>query len=507
MLSLLASHPRFTHRLRAVQYFSMGCVCLAASSAYAGAWVDTGNWQVRHHLEVLVDARIINIPISTWPVTWQSIEQGLASADKSQLSPDQRASYDQLVRALQQSKKGLQVTQRSHLSTQPTGLKGFDQTGRDAITNTLGLTATSEHFVANIQGTQTPAPADTQSARADGSYMAGILGNWTIGAGAFDRWWGPAWQNSLILGDSARPTPGVFIQRNQAEGFSSPLLSWLGPWQLTSFLNELEANRDVANAKYWGLRANLRPLKSVEIGFSRVAMFGGAGRSESLQTLGDIIVGHDNRGDAGISADGANEPGNQLAGMDLRWSWQLGQATGAYYMQVIGEDEAGGLPSRNIGMAGVEFHTSLWQIPSRILFEGSNTLCGFERAPHFYNAAYEHSIYTSGYRYRGRPLGASTDNDSEVYSLRGMHFLTNSRALTWTLLRGTLNGDATNAAPPGGNVYGSSKTHETHVSLGYEFLLLDKLNIALGADYMSTPVSLAGDRIGSGGHINISSHW
>ncbi|WP_197485793.1 capsule assembly Wzi family protein, partial [Oleiphilus sp. HI0061] len=47
--------------------------------------------------------------------------------------------------------------------------------------------------------------------------------------------------------------------------------------------------------------------------------------------------------------------------------------------------------------------------------EYANTIAdGFETV--FYNTTYEHSLYESGYRYHGRTLGASFDNDSEVLS-------------------------------------------------------------------------------------------
>ncbi|HBC34390.1 MAG TPA: capsule assembly Wzi family protein, partial [Marinobacter adhaerens] len=37
-------------------------------------------------------------------------------------------------------------------------------------------------------------PLDGEEFRLDGSYVAATAGNWVLGVGAIDRWWGPGWQ-------------------------------------------------------------------------------------------------------------------------------------------------------------------------------------------------------------------------------------------------------------------------------------------------------------------------
>ena len=90
----------------------------------------------------------------------------------------------------------------------------------------------------------------------------------------------------------------------------------------------------------------------------------------------------------------------------------------AFYAQVIGEDEAGGLPSRPLAMGGVEF--SGWSEKSgwsyRWFVEAAGTTCDFIKEDRF-NCAYNHGIYQTGYRYRGRVIGHALDNDAFVGSL------------------------------------------------------------------------------------------
>ena len=117
----------------------------------------------------------------------------------------------------------------------------------------------------------------------------------------------------------------------------------------------------------------------------------------------------------GIDPD--NEPGNQLAGLDFRWSPTFTKLPLAFYGQFIGEDEAGGLPSRWLGQAGMElsgFLADRWSYRAYVEFAG--TSCEFYKGSEGFNCAYNHTIYQTGYRYRNRAIGHGADNDARLLS-------------------------------------------------------------------------------------------
>jgi len=88
------------------------------------------------------------------------------------------------------------------------------------------------------------------------------------------------------------------------------------------------------------------------------------------------------------------------------------------YGQFIGEDEAGGFPSRYIGQVGIEGSGSIGEAWSyRWYGEAAATTCGFYQSEEFFNCAYNHSIYETGYRYRGRVVGHGADNDAAIATL------------------------------------------------------------------------------------------
>ena len=135
-----------------------------------------------------------------------------------------------------------------------------------------------------------------------------------------------------------------------------------------------------------------------------------------LATFGDLLIGRDNRGGEGI--DISNEPGNQLAGVDFRWSTGLFGSSVGFYGQFVGEDEAGGFPSRWLGQVGGEWSgyvAGRWS--TRAYAEFAGTSCQFYESSELFNCAYNHSIYRTGYRYRNSSVGHGADNDARLVSL------------------------------------------------------------------------------------------
>jgi hypothetical protein len=87
-------------------------------------------------------------------------------------------------------------------------------------------------------------------------------------------WWGPGLHGSLILSNNAAPLDQVRL--GAAEPFMLPFVGdWVGPTNLFFFIAQLEERRDHPRAKLAGMRATATPFTSLELGISRVIMFGG----------------------------------------------------------------------------------------------------------------------------------------------------------------------------------------------------------------------------------------
>lgn len=249
----------------------------------------------------------------------------------------------------------------------------------------------------------------------DGSYIGFSKNNWLMSLGSIERWWGPGWDGSLILSNNARPIPGLSIERLETTPSEHPWLQWMGSWQLVVLMGQLESNRDFSKSLFFGMRLNFKPWSTLEVGLSRTAMWGGEGRPRGLKTFFDLLIGQDN-----IKGNRSQEPGNQLAGVDVRWQLLGERVPVAFYGQVIGEDEVNLLPYKFMGLLGTEIWGAMGAEGGdtyRIYLEYADTRARFTYSKKSYNTSYEHSLYTSGYRYYGRSIGHTMDGDGLMYSL------------------------------------------------------------------------------------------
>src|SRR5699024_6980092 len=151
----------------------------------------------------------------------------------------------------------------------------------------------------------------------------------------------------------SRPVYGLTAQRAEQKAFETPWLSWIGAWQYQAFAGQLDHYSAVPDAKLIGLRVTAQPLPYFELGASRAIQWGGEGRSQNWDSLWDAIIGNDN-----VYGDTEN-PSNQIAGFDARLNLQsLTSVPFSLYGQYVGEDEAGGLPSKKMYLAGLDYSSS-----------------------------------------------------------------------------------------------------------------------------------------------------
>ena len=469
-----------------------------SSALTAGPWIETGDARLRHHIQLLADRHIISVPITTWPLMWSGIASDLRQANTAQLDQQTLWSLRYVRFAFQQQTgKNLRLDGEIKAGNDINALHTFSDNRREKAEAKASIDWLGDNLAVHLVANYVDITGDSDNYRADGSYLSYKLGNWALTAGAIDRWWGPAWHNGLIISNNARPIPGLSLQRNHSRAFESRWLSWIGPWQATFFAGQLESERTIPDAYLLGARINFKPSPNIEMGLARTAQWGGQGRPQNASSLKDLILGNDNRGDDGI--DQNNEPGNQLASVDLRYSFVLNQSSNAIYGQFTGEDESQGMPSRGMLQLGLESSFLYQNSQHRIILEASDTTASSysDDRP---NYAYEHGIYRDGYRYKGRPIGASIDNDSRQITLAADHYLANGHQLSWSITSLAINKDNTNALAAGGSRFGNGVDLKT-ASLSYHLPVSDHWLVSAGLRYASESYFYHNQELESGCHV------
>lgn len=238
-----------------------------------------------------------------------------------------------------------------------------------------------------------------------------------------------------------------------------------------------------------GLRLVVRPWPWLELGVSRTMQVGGEGRDNSLRVFLKSVLGRDN---SCYQRGCSEQPGNQLGGYDARLSLDRWLPGVALYGQLIGEDSRPDdipLPAKNMVLAGAE-----WRRDGAMAFvEWTDTVAKA------LGTAYNHFIYTDGYRYQGQPLGHWADGDSNLWTVGGlMPDLFGGQGLA-VLRHGTLNERGANPTWPDARLSGASLQWRTvldrvfGLTLALDHASIDRQGARAGVDYRDTQLRVQFD--------------
>jgi len=414
--------------------------CARPAAADAG-WFESGDVVLRNDLLLLNDAEIIRLPVNQWPMPRAAVAYALSNAKEHFATNSAVAQALARVRARVGGPRG--ATFGVGVTAGDAGLwRDFSTPGRDSGEAQASVGWDNDRFSVSLVATAVADADDGQDGRLDGSQATVRLGNWLVSANALDRWWGPGHEGSLILSNNARPMPTIAVERAEARPFETPLLSWLGPWRFHFGISQMEDHRqDIDRPLFMAWRVTIMPFKDIELGFSRTAQFCGRQLECNLDVFGNLLVGNDN---LGFDTTVETEPGNQMAGFDIRWNSPIGHWPYAIYSQMIGEDESSYLPAKYLSQFGIE----TWKPFAdggllQVFAEYATTTCSAHtsRGP-YYNCAYNQGRFNvEGYRFRGRVVGYTSDRDAENWAVGAT--LTRSNGALWsaTLRTSRLNRD------------------------------------------------------------------
>ena len=393
---------------------------------------------LKSELDWLQAQGVIQISTSTWPLTANEINRALESANIR--TPEQQQIVQSIRYTLGKQPKSLVTTtisaygqtdrQQLPQSFADDKLASFEASAKAGISE--------DDWELYLQAHVKDDDIDDNDYSFEGSYVAGKYANQWLIAGQIPTWWGPGHDGSLIRGDASKPVMGITMQRDIQAAPSSPYLNWIGPWQYQLFLGQLDDYNAIPDTKLIGTRLSASPTPWLELGASRMIMWGGEGRSESFSSFVDALTGkNDNTGDPDT------DPTNSLAGFDARMN--LAPLTNSnlpvgVYAQYVGEDEAGYLPAKNMYLAGIDFSSAFnsarhGTIPYQLYTEWTDTRSSGDVR----DISYNHYIYTDGYYQHGYPLGYALGGDTESIAVGGKLWLNNQNFINAKIQHAKVN--------------------------------------------------------------------
>ncbi|MEJ0100721.1 MAG: capsule assembly Wzi family protein [Pseudomonadota bacterium] len=375
---------------------------LSQVAAAQGFFLPANDLRLREDLTLLVDQGVINLPVNEWPLARQGVADAIAKIKPEKLEDEAlRVVLARLQRATAEPADAdvWKIREVRATAGQPGLLRDYGTAGREngELTSTGG--AGSDRYNITLAATGVVNASDGQKIRLDGSDISIRWGNWLISANQMGRWWGPGYDGSLILSTNARPMPAISLDRIHSTPFDFPVLRWLGPWKFTTFFGFGENHRaDVDDPLFMGMRLSFKPATWFEFAMSRSAQFCGKGRECDVGTFGRMLIGQDNRGLRGASSNAAKEPGNQMAGFEVRLVSPFKPVPIAVYAQEIGEDSSSsGIPERYLGLFGGEMWFMLTDGSTlRGHVEYANTKAKWYQSRDNWDIAYRQNIFFRG---------------------------------------------------------------------------------------------------------------
>jgi hypothetical protein len=255
----------------------------------------------------------------------------------------------------------------------------------------------------------------------DGSYFQYNKGPITFGIGFVERNWSFSPNTSLILSENAPPMESIYFLIND---------KIKDKYSLEIFNGKTKNSPKNHNSKFLGFRIVTSPVKNLKIELLQTSQWGGSEYSESMSALSGAILMDTN--------DGKNSNINKMAGFGISYLIENKIIPFKLYAQLIGEDEAGSLPSCYIYMSGIE---------SKFLNGTSLKKLGLEfidtrvkKTEHGYcgpNTAYNNGIYK--YTNNNLVLGAPIDTEGTSIEIYGENKLNESLSIKYSIKKAIIN--------------------------------------------------------------------
>jgi hypothetical protein len=325
----------------------------------------------------------------------------------------------------------------------------------------------------------------------DGSYLNVNSGMLSFGVGAVDRNWSLSPKRSLILSSNSRPIKSIYLSFNNKKGLQSRYGSWLGPISIEFFNGITRGTENPHQSMLMGTRIVIKPINKLNFEFVRTAQWGGDGFGNDLKDFLKILSMRD-------SNIGSNANVNQIAGIGMSYNLSSNQNPLYIYNQIVGEDEAGNLPSCLMYLVGLQWKSNLFRLPTTLGIESVDTRIDTTKAgfcgP---NTAYNNNTYK--YTNYGKVIGANIDTEGKEIEIYGNTLLKEDLSINYSHRFITINDTSwyshrLSTIRETGSITSielikKSNQIEFSGKVKYQNLLLDKAGIRAGLN-ISTKVSI-----------------
>jgi hypothetical protein len=255
----------------------------------------------------------------------------------------------------------------------------------------------------------------------DNSYINYEKGIVNLNIGKVNRIWSFSKKSSLILSSNSRPLEALSIKLENR--FNTHWLPTTAKWSVEVINASTKNSLNGKNSMLSGGRIIFSPSEKLNFELLQTGQWGDQNNELYSSNIDALLLGNTN--------DGKNSNINKMAGFGLSYSLPINKDTYLFYVQAIGEDEAGNLPSCLAWMAGLEFTATEMKFPTTISIEAvdtrvkesTNGFCGT-------NTMYNNSVYD--YVNYDNVIGAPIDTEGTSLEIFGQTQINNNIGVNYS---------------------------------------------------------------------------
>jgi hypothetical protein len=314
----------------------------------------------------------------------------------------------------------------------------------------------------------------------DNSYVNYEKGIANLFIGKIDRIWSFSNKTSLILSSNSRPLEAISLKLKNK--FDTNWLPSAANWSIELVNGHTKNSFNNMDSMLTGTRVVISPFEQLNFEIIQTAQWGDQTKRLYSTNIDALLFKNTNDGEASNI--------NKMAGFGLSYSVPFKKNTYRFYSQVIGEDEAGSLPSCLAWMGGLELTAKEITYPSTMTLEIADTrgkvtengFCG----P---NTTYNNDTYD--YTNNNTTFGVPIDTEGTSLELFGQTALNNNLGINYSAKflnindsnysQHRLSSKKSTGSITSLGVYWEKDGFDLSGSISYQNLILDKANISNGA--------------------------
>lgn len=384
----------------------LSALVVIAAPAFASPWIESDDPLLRASIEMLFNQGVIKQPVNSYPLMWQGIARDLNAIEASSLPAQSQFAYQHVKHALANAKQSTSSGIRINYNGAPELQQSFGKRDQQKSgINSYGA-ITGNRVSAKVSVNYADEALDDEYTNYHGSYLAVLMGNWSVSAEQVSHWWGPSNDNALLLSNNASPMKGLRVNRANTQYVGPSWLSFIGNWQLTGIYAKQKPHLNSSEkGNYWAVRFASTPLAGLEIAFSSA----GSDYLTSTEIDPNSLELRTSK--------------QRLTSLDAKYSTSIANLPIAFYTELMGKNDSGIAPSDPFYTVGVESFFGDQKQLLKTYFEYSNTQqdCTAQLSCDEANESFTN--YAQAYNHKDRLIGSATPLQSKSAVL-GAHYHT-----------------------------------------------------------------------------------